>query len=501
MSQKYQVDNLTSRFIKCLLYDTYIPTVDIWKPGKPLIKGMTYITNDKYIVVAKKDYLPIIETVESTTYNESSIKLAHTNIIKVNELIIDGHLISQYLYFDQDVIEVYKINNQEGIIYNIDVLLPTGVSSVPASVSYIYKNIVAGPQSALDEEYFEIIEPYVQGKFYPGVTSNFKSNSSLYDSDTHYMLGQYLRMLRDLDDLDLMPYYNCFDGTTSDKIRIDIDDNGVESLIKNNEINDGFITYIVPIKFNKEYSIYYNSNVPFRVKPVYYDGITLSSLKDISNDTEIKSTLIRHCSLTSPHILSPIERLAQYDMSGNSSSKLIEDYLCLLIQAPKNNSPLIVLEDNYKNTNINSINNINHLPEVLYGDKNDVLQLTEEEINNILKPYSSLLYKPTNMSYAFNDRLIEYLLLSPIINKDKIRDNIRRVQEYLTSEKAKKEFGYIYPYTYKKDIWDNLMRLYIYNLVIKDKKNPLYLDINGFVDKDSEFIIDRGKQGGGSLNV
>ena len=497
MSQKYQVDNLTSRFIKSLLYDTYIPTVDIWRPGKPLIKGMTYITNDKYIVVAKKDFTPTIK-IENEEHNyNTNIQLNNKNIIKVIEFKVDDIIWPQYEYFGNLMFENFKVNNKLGIVYDIQITPSTGPYP-KIYVTYTVPNI--SPQSALNEEYFQIIEPYIEGKFYPGITSNFKSNSSLYDSDTHYMLGQYLRMLRDLYDLDLMPYYNCFDGTTSDKIRIELNNN-IESLIKNNEIDDGLISYIVPIKFNKQYSIYYNSNVPFRVKPIYYDGITLSSLKDISNNTEIKSTLIKYCSLTSPYILSPIERLAQYDMSGNNSSKLIEDYLCLLIQVPKNNSPLIVLEGNYKNININNKDNINYLPEVLYGDKDDILQLTEEEINNILKPYSSLLYKPTDMSYAFNDRLVEYLLLSPIINKDKVRDNIRRIQEYLTSEKAKKEFGHIYPYTYKKDIWDNLMRLYIYNLVIKDKKNPLYLDINGFVDKDSEFIIDRGKQDGGSLNV
>lgn len=64
----------------------------------------------------------------------------------------------------------------------------------------------------LNEEgkpYFEIIEPYIRGKFYKGLTTNFTSNSSLYDSKTHYYLGEYLRMIRDLDDINLMPYYNC----------------------------------------------------------------------------------------------------------------------------------------------------------------------------------------------------------------------------------------------------------------------------------------------------
>ena len=266
------------------------------------------------------------------------------------------------------------------------------------------------------------------------------------------MLGQYLRMLRDLHNLDLMPYYNCFDGTTSNMIRIN-QENNRDILTLSNNIDDGLITYIVPIKYNREYSLYYNSNVPFKVKPVYYDGITLAPLKNISNNTEIQSSLVRYCSFNSPYIVNSIDRLAQYDVTDNPDAKLIEDYLCLLIQVPKNKlSNLIVLEGNYKDVSINNLNNINHLSSILYGDRDDVLKLSDEDINNILKPYSSLLYNNTGVNYAFSDRLIEYLLLSPIIAKDKIRDNIKRIQEYLTSNKAEKEFGKIYPYEYKKDI-------------------------------------------------
>ena len=57
MFQKYYSDNLISKFIKCLLWDTYIPTVDIWRPGKSIIKGFTYITYDRYIVKAEQDYI------------------------------------------------------------------------------------------------------------------------------------------------------------------------------------------------------------------------------------------------------------------------------------------------------------------------------------------------------------------------------------------------------------------------------------------------------------
>lgn len=441
MGQKYQVDNLTSRFIKSLLWDTYIPTVGIWKPGKALIKGLTYITDDKYIVRAQKSF---------------------------------------DLYTDKDVQIVWKRVEKSELISKIN---------------------------SHNKSYFKIIEPYIEGKFYPGITSNLKSNSSLYDSDTHYMLGQYLRMLRDLHNLDLMPYYNCFDGTTSDKIRInritkenDGQEISIDELITNNNLDDGFISYIVPIKFNNDYTIYYNSEVPFRIKPVYYDGINIFPLYKTSNNDEIQSTLVRRCSTLQPYVFNSIDFKTPFISTENA--RCIEDYLCLLIQVPNYKlSNLVVLEGNYKGTNINNYNNINSVSKILYGDSNDVLKLSQEDTNSILKQYSSLTYKNIGVNYAFSDRLLEYLLLSPIINKDKIKNNIWRIQRYLTSNKAIKEFGNKYPYEYKKDIWDNLLRLYIYNLVIRDKKNPLYLDINGFVDKDSEFIIDRGKESGGNLDV
>lgn len=89
-----------------------------------------------------------------------------------------------------------------------------------SSEGYIIENgkIKYTPKSVndtyLDENdnsqpYFEIIEPYIRGKFYKGITTNFVSNSSLYDAKTHYYLGEYLRMIRDLDGINLMPYYNC----------------------------------------------------------------------------------------------------------------------------------------------------------------------------------------------------------------------------------------------------------------------------------------------------
>ena len=406
MPQKYYVDNLISRFIKCLLWDTYIPTVDIWKPGKSIIKGFTYVTNDGYIVKAKQDWKPV--------------------------------------------------------------------------------NGLEGPKSALNDKFFKVISNYIEGAFYRGITSNFESNSALYDSDTHYMLGQYLRSIRDLHNLDLMPYYNCFSGIASNKIRILND----SSVTLENTNNDGLVSYIVPIKMNKDYSIYYESDVPYKILPVYYDGISVTLINSV------KYTKVSRSSLRDPYIFN-FSASGDEDIFQSTTSRLLEDYLVLLVQVPKNKySNLVVLEGNYKDVKINlnntpgnpSINKLSPM-KLLEPDSKEL----EEGMNNLLKPLSSLTLNIGDTNYAFSDRLIEYLLYSPIINKDRVRYNIERIQRYLSSNKAKEEFRTKYELPYIKDVWDNNLRYYIYNLVTQSIDTPLYKDINGFVDKDTEFIIDKAR--------
>ena len=420
MAQKYYVDNLISRFIKCLLWDTYVPTVAVWKPGRSLIKGLTYVTDDKYIVVAKNDYI--------SGQGES-------------------------------------------------------------------------PKSALDDKYFQIISPFIPNKFYRGVTSNFESNSALYDPDTHYALGQYLRYLRDMENLNLMPYYNCYSGESSDRIRIK-EKNNKEYIELNNEIEDGQITYIVPIKLNQTYSIYYESNIPFKVLPAYYDGIQAAQVKDTKGNL-LHSITVNHSCRKHPYIFDSINMLGKQAVFEDTSARLLEDYLVLLIQVPKLSlSNLVVLEGNYETNrldlnNKNGESSINRLTPIHFGD----LSKDTANLNRDIKVVPSLTFELGNTNYAFSDRLIEYLLYSPIINRDKIRYNIKRVQDYLSSSKAEKELGTQYKETFVQDIWDDNLRAYIYNLVIGDSKTPLYKDINGFVDKDSEFIIDRAKIDGGKFNV
>ena len=56
----------------------------------------------------------------------------------------------------------------------------------------------------------EIISPYVHNNYNKCFNSTYTSYISGYDSETHKYLGNYLRMIRDITNVDLMQYYNYY---------------------------------------------------------------------------------------------------------------------------------------------------------------------------------------------------------------------------------------------------------------------------------------------------
>ena len=95
--------------------------------------------------------------------------------------------------------------------------------------------------------------------------------------------------------------------------------------------------------------------------------------------------------------------------------------------------------------------------------------------------------------YAFDLDLIPYLLLNVIDLNDNISDNIKRVQEIVSSYDFYRLYKVRYTKPYKKGIWDNNLRKFIYDLmttgvkdgdvVLIDKKVN---NVTGYVDKDVE---------------
>ncbi len=396
------------------------------------------------------------------------------------------------------LVPIYKLGDSviKGLTYISDNYI------VEAIQNYDSNSELQGPQSLLDLNYFKIKEPYILGKFYPSLTSNFISNNSTYDSNTHKYLGNYLRLIRDLYNIDLFPFYNCWSGDYSDNLRFKLI-NDQEYLIDNNEINDGYKMFLIPIRFNQTYTIYLNTNVTIKLGSAYYKNRQLIDKENLDRVLPFEYKSYNYVSFSSPIKY----RIDKKDSSDNNANiNVLNDYLTLFILLP-NNSKIVVLEGDYNastfikteektkiidNTSITYNTQNIKLVENIANFKN-LNEWTSNDWSNYFIVRSSLLTDISNTNYAFCNRLIEYLLNNVITSQDRISENIVRVQEYCSSLKNLQQNGSRYTLPYTKGIWDNQLRKYIYDLVTNNPKYPTITDINGFVDKDSEKIILRGK--------
>lgn len=265
----------------------------------------------------------------------------------------------------------------------------------------------------------------------------------------------------------------------------------IAHLEDNNSVKDGYKVMIVPIKINTDYTIYIDSSVPIEIYACYYDGVNLLNTYMIdSSKVYVKNT---NCSFSQPFVYRVNQDSIKED-NGNkikTDIKVLENQLVMLLQIPEiNTSTVVVLEGNY--TNVNLLPNGELSTEEYFGKSFN--QLPIEVQNSYFKTLSSLLNIADGQNYAFNDRLLEYLLLNVIDSEDEISQNIKRVQDYITSSKFYNTFNTKYKNNYIKGVWDVGMRKYIYDLVTQKTKNNLIYDVNGFVDKDTESILIKGKE-------
>ena len=434
--QEFYTNTIESKMIKTLLSETYIPTVDIWKPGKPVVKGFTYVTKN-YILKAVKDY---------------------------------------------------KIGDPQP------------------------------PLNELDTRYFKKIDTYVFGEQYKGITSNYVSNSSVYDPETHYYLGEYLRAYKEINDIDLMPFYNCWNGQFSDRIRLNKTSTGMYKVTKDNIKNDGLKLLLVPIKFNKTYTIYIDSNSKVNFYLAYCQDDTI--IAEITN-TDIlkqldkgKTTDIKYeeVGLTFNNPKKLTINITSDDSSTieNIESSFSRDYLTLLIQLPEiNTSSVVVLEGDYTQNKVINIEKdnkpyLNKVTQTIIGNFLENRNEYNQEISSqtFKERYYRVLPKLTQVfndkSYAFSNRLIEYLLKNVISSNEEITNNISEVQKYISSSRSGTINNIMYNETYRDGIWDDKLRKFIYDTVtqvnmVDNNLNSQTFDINGFIDKDSENIIMRGR--------
>lgn len=358
--------------------------------------------------------------------------------------------------------------------------------------------------------HFQILSPFVENKYYPSLTSKYMSSTGVYDSLTHYHLGQLLRQVRDLHGIDLMQYYNCYDGSSTDKYRIKLEtitENDTETG-NNTEKNiltlkdftlsgsDNYKLIAVPVKFNEKYTVYIDSQLPIKYGFAYYDNVNALYTTD---KCILVNGGISNVSFSNPLVISSPTADAmweRYSVAVANNKVYLEQYLTLFIEIPLSKSDsIIVLEGDYsKNKLVPVINSngqvINNSEVTLskYYQGNE--KVADSKLYN--RSANSLVQLSRNETYAFTDRLIEYLALNVISHQDPIYRNIINAQKDTSTRKCKASNGLNYEYP-NYGTYDDKYREFIYRLATTNSKLPLLYDIDGFIDKDTEDAVIRGK--------
>ena len=445
MFTRFHTDTLTTNFIKHLVDTTPLPTIQSWKPGDFVVKGLSYVTQSNVVVALKT-----------------------------------GNPLSEY----------------------------------------------AGD--------FKILYPYVFGNKYKGMTSSYRSNIKGYDSKTHYCLGQYLRFVRDLQGLNLMPLYNCFNDEYARGISIQAGDALNQGTIELAE-DDNYKLLLVPVKFNQSYTVGLESPFPIHYGYIFYSDTGYEQeatyqlntlLANPSPSTQLvdigKRGIIfkskSECSIKKPFVLNTLrfEDIVKsittdegtgdtYDFSYTITTfAAYEKYLKLVIRIPKTlNTSVVVLEGDYQSSFKYMFRDkkvvLAKAPEVIQGDatmggkKNSeypVTPIIPSRYVDLISQLSLMQLNDTN-TYAFSNRLMEYLSLNVITPHDRLSDNIKRIQYYAEhprdGETGKSD-------SYKPDsipgVWSKSLKEYLFNRTMDSDASKL--DLLGYVDKDVERVVTTG---------
>lgn len=439
MLQEFFKSTIYSKAIKYILSQTPLPMYKTITSNDYIYKGNTYVYRNH-----------IIECVESGIFiGVNAIKYVDTRLYVSNNITVTD---SDFYITRFTPRVIYDDEGNEVITYEY-----------PLQVTNDLIRMYYSPVAKI-----KLVDDFIFGKYIPGVTQKFVSNTDYYDSETHRYLGEYLRCLRDIKGIDLMSLYNCFDYKFVDNIKFTA--TGVKPVTSN-----GNRVTLIPIKFNKQYSIAIDCGYPLRATAVLYKNriitdeinTTIKNYLKVDNIEDIlfkdKLHIFNNISFTNPvsyKLDNETEYLSQY-----------EKYLYLAIEIPNNNkSSIVVLEGDYLN-----------VPETSIADIKEINNLPDYALSLIFRTKPELLYFNDKKQRPFSDKLLEYLLMNTIDSRDTTTNNISKIED-----KIKYNPKY-------KGTWSNTLRYILYNryMDVANSKNLNKFDILGFVDKNMENAIEK----------
>ena len=398
-----------------------------------------------------------------------------------------------------------------------------------------------------------IICAYVPNKKVLNYTTNLDSNGMDYDYHTHEYLGNYLRYIRDVENVNLMSLYNCYSNNFVNNLRLKLEIKDGKNTILNsfqfNSTDNMFKIIMIPVKLFQKYTVAINSYNGLEIFYGFYDK-NYYSVADMDLKTVKK---IPYTSFDNPILFEELllENIYEnYNLNELSELALNEKNLKLFIKLPSSNtSSIVVLEGDYRGdidfiqkennptkiiSNYTVVNYYKSVPTSNIKNTTNILSVDEvgkektlilndyetkdipvgEELDNIkLNNFNQLLFINSGTSYPFADRLVEYLANNAICPNEKISDNIKRLQLGLynryndnkISLSGKSLDSNASPianinYLTSKEVglksipryrgkWESKYRTLIYKIAHEQGLLATNFDILGYLDKDMENVI------------
>lgn len=325
---------------------------------------------------------------------------------------------------------------------------------------------------------------YRLGERTVGLSKPFYSLHDYYDTETHEQLGRYLRCIRDMKGLNLMPFYNCFSYRSIEGISLKriTEDSPLQELAVD---NPAVKVFAIPVRLGATYTICLNCPADLKMGALLYSslGVLSSGASGAASKALYRKTYAEYNSvtfgnpvvLTIPYPEKTAGARTEVDISAAKTLLAYEGNLHLLIQMPAGtDTPIVVLEGNYSDKSVRILNSGYAGAEYTHEDENFAL------LSNLS------LMQPTleTGSIAFSDRLLEYLTLNAISSLDEISQNIISVAERMRKPDKK----LIDAEQTAVGIYTTGLRASVFNkyAISRDASSYTAYDLTGYVDKDIE---------------
>ncbi len=349
-----------------------------------------------------------------------------------------------------------------------------------------------------------------------GLTKTLKNPTTLYNYQTHEYLGDYLRFLRDYENINLLSMYNCFSNRVCNNIKYNLQWNVKHSdpetgellektvSVKINAYDTNYKIYMLPVKLFENYTIAIDCYQGIELFCGFYNE-KLNADKASKEEDLIKRTYLKvpKTLFSQPFVYDKLD-IKNWNFENDvvdigdttkilrSEVALREGELKLFIKVPASNkSSVVVLAGDYRNFN-DSLYTFESTKGWQYQANSTAANFETKNCINckackdyetcssktekICKKYSlpdlnSREFKPisklqllalnTGISYPFADRLIEYLVANVILPNDVTPDNIKRLQ------KVMEDCGYSFQID---GVWEPKMQMILYDYLMNSGK-------------------------------